>query len=487
MTSRVPWFEPRQEQMNPYRRPKITEGDARGYDKEIRKKLDNTDNFIDESSALFMNAFPVTPREQTDAKIAIIETMLAQSDEHAATCNEIIKHEPCVCHEIENHIITRRNLKLLETVLLGIKKHIFNEPPNVLTNNHTYFDEANDITNRLARFRLTYHRPEHRKDCITFFRNKHPKTKTLKISFQDVRDSPTQITLTKCVLARYIQPFEEIHGTGAERDFFTDYVNDLKKQSKGNITRMHTSSKNPYERCKMVFLALSYFDKYKSKTFHSINGQTFQLKNVWTNEPRCDIENQSVSKALEQVFGLREESYKSKNTAEISLDIIENWQLAGAQIFAMYQLAIHYRTEFFLPNEEIKFPDFQTKECFEIDTQSHMWTILEKNMIMFNDNNLPTSLTQKTKLLADMENHHICKHITSEIKNKWRPYPITKITPRSLSNTYEMDHVINRKIAVALVTNIKEDLHWENIKWAYPFKTKCINRILNLLQNQGQM
>ena len=110
MTSRVPWFEPRQEQMNPYRRPKITEGDARGYDKEIRKKLDNTDNFIDESSALFMNAFPVTPREQTDAKIAIIETMLAQSDEHAATCNEIIKHEPCMCHEIENHIIREKKI-----------------------------------------------------------------------------------------------------------------------------------------------------------------------------------------------------------------------------------------------------------------------------------------------------------------------------------------------------------------------------------------
>ena len=144
MTSRVHWYEPRQEQINP-RNQETNAGEARGYDKEIRKKVDHLNSFIEESSALFMNDLPVTPGEQTDAKIAIIETMLAKIDQHDATCNDMIMHVTCECYEDENHIITRRNLKLLKEIHLAIKKHLVSKPPNVQVKRNTYFDEANDI------------------------------------------------------------------------------------------------------------------------------------------------------------------------------------------------------------------------------------------------------------------------------------------------------------------------------------------------------
>ena len=490
MTSRATWFEPRQEQMNPWDQHTDT-GATRGYDKEIREKLNNLNNFIEQSSALYINAFPSTPREQTDAKIAIIETMLAQSDQHDATCNEIIKKSPCFCFDDENneHIITRRNLKLFEEVLLGIKKHLVNEPPDVLINGNTYLDEANDIKNRLARFQLEYHRPEHQKDCTTFFRNKHPRAKTLEINFEDVRDGPTQIELTRVVLAEQISNpiFEEIHGDlHDENDQFTDYVKEMKKLAKKNITRMHTSSRNPYERTKMVYLALSYFECYKTKTFRCLNGQTFQLKDVWTNEPITYVENLNVAEALEDVFGLRKHSYSEKTFYQISLDIIENWQLAGAQIFGMYQLAIYCRMETFLPNEEIPFPNLHTERTMEIDKQAFQWTLLEKCAVKNAYNKLPKTLTKKKELLAKIDKN-MCKHIIAGIDNKWRSYPITKIMPRSLSHIFEMDHVINREIAVALTTNVKDNVNWEKIKLAFPFKNKCIEKISQVLQNQGQM
>ena len=44
-----------------------------------------------------------------------------------------------------------------------------------------------------------------------------------------------------------------------------------------------------------------------------------------------------------------------------------------------------------------------------------------------------------------------------------------------------MDHVINREVAVALTTNIKDNVNWENIKLAYPFKNKCIKKISHVL------
>ena len=86
-----------------------------------------------------------------------------------------------------------------------------------------------------------------------------------------------------------------------------------------------------------------------------------------------------------------------------------------------------------------------------------------------------------------MENHNTCKHIIAEINTKWRTYPITKIAPKSLSNILEMDHVINRAIAVALTMNDKPNISWQNVKLAYPFKNKCIERIRELQINQGEI
>ena len=108
----------------------------------------------------------------------------------------------------------------------------------------------------------------------------------------------------------------------------------------------------------------------KTKTFRCLNSQTFQLKDVWTNEPISYVENLNLAEALEDVFGLRRHSYANKTIEEISLYIIENWQLAGAQIFGMYQMAIFCRTEKFLPNEKISFPDLHTARAMQIDQEA---------------------------------------------------------------------------------------------------------------------